>query len=148
MEKYFNEYEFETELGNRYWFPIYHTAKSGEEVEKLHMSIIDSINNERHRLLRCTQPTLVQNHIHKKHWDYYMDGQIQTLQMDTWKFIPQTEMTTSFERKLDSVQFESLVNKDRVAQRTREHICTGFCYKRNPDELEEFLRLNIVDPLE
>jgi len=152
MRKYLVEFEFKTDFGNHYWFPIFLEAENSS-VAEITAKTIQSAIEQNYTLKRRTKVQQIIEGVNTEPISEYImhqqHGRIVILEMNVWKFknlstIPEL----NFDEHLELLEYTEALNEGVIAEVVLNQKFPVRLYYSNPDfQVNEFLLLNVVDPL-
>lgn len=152
MRKYLVEFEFKTNIGNYYWFPIFLEAENSSFAE-ITAKTIQSAIEQHYTLIRRTQVQQIIEGVNAEPISEYIkhrrQGRIVILEMNVWQFknLP-TIPELNFDEHLQLLEYTQALKEGNIADVVFNQQFPVRLYYSNPDFQEnEFLLLNVVDPL-
>ncbi|MHA8060981.1 hypothetical protein PQG22_06870 [Aquirufa beregesia] len=149
--RYLVEYEFETDFGNRYWFPLFITAEN-ETLAEVRAKTAQTAIEEKYKQIRRTKVQLIINSINAEYLSEYvkngLTGKLQFLEFDVWRF---TDLTTnpelSFNEHIELIESSDKILSDFIAKTVSRYKFPVRVIKNNSlIDFDEFLLVNVVDP--
>ncbi|MHA8101879.1 hypothetical protein PQG46_08555 [Aquirufa nivalisilvae] len=149
--RYLVEYEFETDFGNRYWFPLFITAEN-ETLAEFSAKTAQTAIEEKYKRIRRTKVQRIVNSINAEYLSEYvknrLTGKLQILEFAVWRF---TDLTTnpelSFNEHIELIESSDIILSDFIAKTVSRHRFPVRVIKNNSlIDFDEFLLVNVVDP--
>lgn len=154
MNRYFVEFEFKSNMGNRYWLPLLIEANNDNEANETWQRIKTSFS-EHYEVLRSAPPKLYIQGINSELIDEYIDGRysgkVETLEVAVWKFKdvnPSPELNFNQSIELIDLEEKKFDEDKDIAQTISRHKFPVRVISKNQDidDFEEFNLINVVAP--
>lgn len=149
MRKYYIEFDFESKVGNRYWFPLIIIAENNIEAESVYNSIENAIKME-NKIIRMKKPVLVIDGINSDLVDEYiknnLQGKIVSVNLMTWQF-NELEMLPelNFDEHIDYATFNGNLSDKEIARTIAQNKFPIRLLIENDIKLKDILVLNVVN---
>lgn len=151
MASFFVEYEFESNGGDVYWFPLRINADSSQAAELISTAVETAIN-ENHHVRRRSYPTLVIENLNsdiiREYTERQMNGRIRILDIRLFQFADITnDANLNFGQHLDLVSSNpELIFEHTVATNIEHFELPVRQITNNINDFNEFLLINIISP--
>lgn len=154
MNKYFIEFEFETNFNNKYWLPLFIEADNIEKAEEVYKRIKAGIQ-EQYSITNASFPKLYSENYNSEFIHDYINnnfrGDIKTLELNNWRFKDaMLNNNISFEKNLKLFSIDDMEDLENitVAETVSRHNFPVKIIKSNQDfkDIDEFLLINLVSP--
>ncbi len=149
--KYLVEYEFKTDLGNYYWFPLYINAENPTLAEVSAKTAQTAIE-QHYKLIRRTKVQLIIEGLNAEYISEYVNkrlsGRVEILEFDVWRFrnLP-TNPELNFDEHIELIEFSDRFSGETIATTIGRHRFPVRLYYGAPlIDFKEFLLVNVVDP--
>ena len=151
MRKYLVEYEFKTDIGNYYWFPLYINADN-ESLAEVSAKTVQTALEQHYMLKRRTKVQLIVQGLNAEffteHINSRLRGRVEILKFDVWRFkdVP-TNPELNFDEHLQLIEYLDSFSSDNIASTIARQRFPVRLYCGDPTlDFKEFLLVNVVDP--
>lgn len=149
--RYLVEYEFKTDIGNCYWFPLYINAENATLAE-VSAKMAQIAIEQHYKLIRRTKPQLIIAGINAEYFSEYVTknliGRVEILEFDVWRFkdLP-TNPELNFDEHIELIEFSEMFSGKSLATTIGRYKFPVRLYFGDPlIDFKEFLLVNVVDP--
>lgn len=149
--RYLVEYEFKTDFGNYYWFPLYINAENATLAE-ISAKTAQTAIEQHYKLIRRTKVQPIVAGINAEYISEYVNdklsGRLTILEFDVWRFkeLP-TNPELNFDQHIELIEFSDSFSGDSIATTVGRHRFPVRLYHGDPSiDFKEFLLVNVVDP--
>ena len=152
MRNYLVEYEFKTNMSNRYWFPLFINAKNAKLAE-ISAKTVQTALEERYELIHRTEAKLVIEAINGEYLSEYiakrLSVQMQFLDVNIWRFseLP-SNPELNFNEHMKLIESVNKFTSRSIPTFISNNQFPVRLYSHSLLEAEEFLLVNVVNPTE
>lgn len=151
MAPYFVEYEFQSNEGDVYWFPLRLNANSKMKAEIISKAVESAIN-ENHHVIRKSKPVLIIEDLNsdfiREYTEHRMRGKIKYLEMRLFQFSDiKGNSNLNFGQHLDLLSRNpELIYEHTIATNIENIRLPLSQITNNLKDYDEFLLINVVKP--
>jgi len=149
--KYFVEFEFKTEIGNYYWFPLFINAQNIDQAE-VSAKTVQTALEQHYTLNRRTRvgPAIegINSEIFKEYVNKRISGKVEILEFNVWRFKDiKTVPELNFDEHLELINYGDKLSEKTIVSTLERHKYPVRLYNSDPKkDFKDFLIVNVVDP--